>query len=92
MRHVGPTSFIYIYIIREERIFFFKLFERFFFVFFLFFFSHFSFRYTEIGPSEFVGVRTKKLYSTRATHGNKKHGISSSFQLKNSENPMFWFF
>ena len=32
------------------------------------------------------------LYSTRATRGNQKHGISSSFQLKNSENPMFWFF
>ena len=32
------------------------------------------------------------LYSTRATRGNKKHGTSSSFQLKNSENSMFWFF
>ena len=46
---------------------------------FLFFFSHFSLRYTEIGPSEFVGVRTKRLYSTKATHGNKKHEISPSF-------------
>ena len=50
--------------------------------FFIFFFSHFSLRYTEIGPSEFVGARSKVLYSTRATLGNQKHGISSSFQLK----------
>ena len=57
-----------------------------------FFFSRFSLRYTEIGPSEFVGTRLKMLYSMRATRGNQKHGISSSFQLKNSENPMFWFF
>ena len=49
---------------------------------YLFFFSHFSLRYTEIGPSEFVGARTKRLYSTRATHGNQKHGISPSCQLK----------
>ena len=53
----------------------------FYFIFFIFF-SHFSFRYTEIGPSEFVGARTKRLYSTRATRGKKKHGISPSFQLK----------
>ena len=32
------------------------------------------------------------LYSTRATRGNQKHGISSSFQLKNSKNSMFCFF
>ena len=53
-----------------------------FFIFYYFFFSRFSLRYTEIGPSEFVGARTKVLYSTRATRGNKKHGISPSFQLK----------
>ena len=35
----------------------------------------------EIGPSEFVGVRSKVLYSMRATFGNQKHGISSSFQF-----------
>ena len=62
------------------------------FIFFIFIFSRFSLRYTEIGPSEFVGARTKRLYSTGATHGNQKHGISSNFQLKNSENPIFWFF
>ena len=32
------------------------------------------------------------LYSMRAMRGNQKHGISPSFQLKNSENPIFWFF
>ena len=45
----------------------------------------------EIGPSEFVGARSKVMYSTRATHGNQKHGISPNFN-KNSENSMFWFF
>ena len=44
-----------------------------------FFFSRFSLRYTEIGPSEFVGARRKVMYSMRATHGNQKHGISPSF-------------
>ena len=63
-----------------------------FFFYFFIFFSRFSLRYMEIGPLEFVGARSKVLYSTRATHGNKKHRISPSFQLKNSENPMFWFF
>ena len=50
-------------------------------VFFLvfFFFSHFSLRYAEIGPSEFVEARSKVMYSTRATHGNQKHEISPSF-------------
>ena len=47
--------------------------------YFIFFFSHFSLRYTEIGPSEFVGARSKVLYSTRATLGNQKHWISPSF-------------
>ena len=51
-------------------------------IFFYFFFSRFSLRYIEIGPSEFVGVRKKVLYSMRATRGNKKHGISPNFQLK----------
>ena len=51
-----------------------------FFILFLFLlFSHFSLRFTEIGPSEFVGARSKVMYSTRATHGNQKHGISPSF-------------
>ena len=55
----------------------------FFFNFFLYFiFSRFSLRYMEIGLSELVGARTKRLYSTRATLGNQKHGISPSFQLK----------
>ena len=54
----------------------------FYFYFLYFIFSRFSFRYTEIGPSEFVGAKTKRLYSTRATLGNQKHGISPSFQLK----------
>ena len=53
------------------------------FLFFIFiFFSRFSLRYKEIGPSEFVGARTKVLYSMRVTHENQKHGISPSFQLK----------
>ena len=52
------------------------------FLFLFFFFSRLSLRFTEIGPSDFVGTRTKVLYSTRATHGNKKQGISPSFQLK----------
>ena len=49
------------------------------FLLLLFFFSRFSLRYTEIGPSQFVGARTKRLYSTRATHENQKHGISPIF-------------
>ena len=49
---------------------------------FIFFFSRLSLRFTEIGSSDFVGTRTKVLYSTRATHENKKQGISLSFQLK----------
>ena len=52
------------------------------FILFLFFSSRFSLRFTEIGSSEFVGTRSKVLYSTRATLGNQKHGISPSFQLK----------
>ena len=47
--------------------------------FFYFLFSHFSLRYTEIGPSEFIGVRSKVLYSMRATRGNQKQGISPIF-------------
>ena len=46
---------------------------------YLFFFSHFSLRFTEIGPLEFVGAKSKVMYSTRATHWNQKHEISSSF-------------
>ena len=46
---------------------------------YLFFFSHFFIRFTKIGPSEFVGARSKVMYSTRATHENQKHGISPSF-------------
>ena len=78
MRHVGPTSYIYIYITNDKQFF---LIDRTFF-YFIFFFSRFSFRYTEIGPSEFVEGRSKVLYSTRATRRNKKHGISPSFYLK----------
>ena len=52
------------------------------FFIYIIFFSHFSLRFAEIGQSEFVGARTKRLYLTRATHGNQKHGISPSFQLK----------
>ena len=58
---------------REENVFIFI---------FIFFFSHFSLRFMEIGPSEFVKARSKVLYSTRATRGNQKHGISPSFYLK----------
>ena len=58
---------------------------------FIFIFSHFSLRYTEIGSSEFVGVRSKVLYSMRATLGNQKHGISPSFQLKISKILCFGF-
>ena len=36
----------------------------------------------EIGPSEFVGARSKVLYLTRATCKYKKQGISPSFKLK----------
>ena len=53
-----------------------------FYFYFIFFFCRFSLRYTEIGKSEFVGARTKRLYLTKATRGNQKHGISPSFQLK----------
>ena len=77
----GPHLF-YIYIYNKGRTnIFFHLANV--FIFFIFFiFSRFSLRYTEIRPSEFVGARNKVLYSTRATHGNQKHGISPSFQLK----------
>ena len=49
------------------------------FLFIYFIFSRYSLRYTEIGPSEFVGARSKVLYSMRATRGNQKHRISPSF-------------
>ena len=42
------------------------------FFYFIFIFSHFSLRYTEIGPSEFVGAKSKVLYLMRATCGNQK--------------------
>ena len=58
--------------------------------FFFFIFSRFSLRYTEIGSSELVGARTKRLYSTRATRGKTRD--FAEFSIKNSENPMFWFF
>ena len=61
------------------------------FFFYFFFFSRFSLRYTEIGPSEFVGARTKRLYLTRATHENQKHEISPSFQLKFEKSYVFGF-
>ena len=83
MGHVGPTlkKIIKIKIKRGRRGG--RASDRVFDLFFLFFiFSRFSLRYMEIGPSEFVGARTKMLYSMRATRGNQKHGISSSFQLK----------
>ena len=51
-----------------------------FFIFIIIFiFSRFSLRFTEIGPSEFVGGRSKVLYSMRATRKNQKHGILPSF-------------
>ena len=56
--------------------------ENFYFYFYFIFFSYFSLRYTVIGPSEFVGGRSKVLYSMRATRRNQKHGISPSFYLK----------
>ena len=45
------------------------------FFIFIFFLSHFSLRFTEVGPSEFVGGRSKVLYSMRATRMNQKHEI-----------------
>ena len=75
--------YIYIYIYNKRNIFFA---DRFIFIFiFIFYFkvfSRFSLRYTRIGLSEFVETRSKVLYSTRATRGNQKHGISPSFYLK----------
>ena len=62
-----------------------------FFYIIFFFFSHFSLRFTEIGPSEFVGGRSKVLYSTRATRGNQKHGISPSLYLKFGKSPVLVF-
>ena len=49
-----------------------------FFYFYFFFFSHFSLRYTEIGPSEFVGAISKVFYSMRATHGYQNIGVLSN--------------
>ena len=46
---------------------------------FFIFFSHFSIRFMEIEPSEFVEVRSNGLYSMRATRRNQKHRISPSF-------------
>ena len=72
--------YIYIYIIRKT---YFWPIVLFLFNFFYFkVFSRFSLRFSEIGPSEFVEARSKVLYSTRATRGNQKHGISPSFYLK----------
>ena len=73
--HVGPTQ-IKKKIRREEEV---AGGRKFIFLFFYFFLSHFSLRFTEIRPSEFVRGRSKVLYSTRATHGNQKHEISPSF-------------
>ena len=39
-----------------------------------------------------LGKERKVLYMTRATRGYQKHGISPRIQVKNSENPNFWFF
>ena len=76
MRHMGPTFDIYI--TNDKQIFN----RKFLFILFFLFFSRFSLRFTEIGSSEFVEARRKVLYSTRATRGNQKHGISPSFYLK----------
>ena len=57
--------------------------------FFLFFSLHFFLRFTKIGPSEFVGSRTKVLYATRATRGYQKHGILLIIQVKIRKNPNF---
>ena len=76
---MGPTSFIY----NKGGGYFFKKPNVLFFLFLLFsLLSRFSLRFTEIGPSEFFGGRSKVLYSTRATRRNQKHGISPSFYLK----------
>ena len=82
---MGPT--LKIIIIKNKNILQMKKQQRtkicFYFIFyFILFLSHFSLRFTEIGPSEFVGGRSKVLYSTRVTRRNQKHGISPSFYLK----------
>ena len=75
------SYFASLFDIRKSTDFFYEI-ERFYFLIFFLFFFRFSLRYTEIGPSEFVGGRSKVLYSTRATRRNQKHGISPSFYLK----------
>ena len=60
-------------------------------ILFLFFSLYFFLKFTEIGPSEFVGPRVKVFYATRATRGYQKHGISPRIQVKIREILIFSF-
>ena len=84
-------SLIYIYIYNKGETYFFSIGRK--FLFFLFFlFSRFSFRYMEIGLSEFVGLRTKSALLDEGYAWKPKTQDFAEFSIKNSENPMFWFF
>ena len=76
MKHVDPIS--YIYIIRDERIFF-KLAKRF---YFFIFFSRFSLRYMEIGQSEFVGQRKQSALLDEGYAWEPKTRDFTEFSIK----------
>ena len=59
---------------------------------YFFIFSLFSLRYTEIGPSEFVGLRTKSAILDEGYEWKPKTRDFAEFSIKNSENLMFRFF
>ena len=63
MRYMGSTSYIYIYIIREEQIFFHS--ERFYFFIFFYFLSHLS----SIYGNRTVGIRRGKKQSALLDEG-----------------------
>ena len=64
MRHVGPTSYIYIYIIREEQIFF--LIRPNVFIFFIFYFLSLI---SSIYENRTVGIRRGKKQSALLDEG-----------------------
>ena len=59
---------------------------------FFFLFSRFSLQYMEIGPSDFVGARTKSALLDEGYAWEPKTRDFAEFSIKNLENLMFWFF
>ena len=91
MRHMGPTSFIYIYIYSKGGTFFFSVGRTYLLLFLLFSLSS-LFDIWKSYRRNSSGQERKVFNSTRATRQNKKTWDFTEFSIKNSENPMFWFF